>query len=102
MPKIISANRLADGTVVYLGPDRSWTEVLDHADCFTDDAAADGLTLARDHVKRNLVIDPFLVEVTAPEEGPRPVSLRNRIRARGPTVDYLPRAVHETARTDRS
>lgn len=103
MPKIVSANRLADGIVVYLGRDRSWLENLDLAQCFAGDVeAAAGLAGARDDARRNLVVDPFLVEVEPGEEGPRPLGLRDMIRARGPTIDYAPSGRPETARADRS
>jgi len=98
MPKIISANRLVDGTVVYRSPSGAWAEALDRAEFFTDDSSAQkGLTSARDDVTRNLVLDPFLVEVAAEAHGPRPARLRDRIRARGPTIDYAPRPHREIA-----
>lgn len=98
MPKIISANRLFDGVVVYRSPSGAWTQTLDRAELFADDSATQkGLTSAKDDVARNLVLDPFLVEVAAGADGPHPLRLRDRIRARGPTIDYAPLAVREIA-----
>lgn len=92
MPKIVSANRLPDGTVVYLDRDDAWTPSIDLARAFVDDTeAAAGLTRAREDARRNVVIDPFLVPVEADTASPRPLSLRDAIRARGPTIDYAPK-----------
>lgn len=103
MAKIVSANRLSDGIVVYRGDDGSWHEDLNAAHRFSDKAEAEaGLAAAREDVGQNLVVDPFLVEVEASPEGLRPLSLRNAIRAAGPTIDYAPKPTRETAGTDRS
>jgi hypothetical protein len=103
MPKIVSANRLADGVVVYLGRDAQWVESLNHARAFDDEGSARaGLTKAHEDSIRNLVVEPFLVEVELDARGLRPVTLRNAIRAGGPTIDYAPRASAPAAPIDRS
>ncbi len=92
MPKVISANRLADGTVVYAGRDGSWFERLSQAKIFASKAEAEaGLLVAQNDAKRNLVVEPVVVEVTEDAGGLRAVTLREAIRARGPTIDFLPR-----------
>jgi Protein of unknown function (DUF2849) len=92
MPKVISANRLADGIVVYAGRDGSWSEQLSKAKVFANKAEAEaGLLIAQNDAKRNLVVEPVVVEVTEEAGGLRAVTLREIIRARGPTIDFLPR-----------
>ncbi len=92
MPKIVSANRLSDGIVVYCGADGAWVATLEDARACADDTEANAaLVSARGDVRRNLVVDPFLVEVEAGAEGLGPITLRNAIRARGPTIDYAPK-----------
>ncbi|MGH6822437.1 MAG: DUF2849 domain-containing protein [Methylocella sp.] len=92
MPKVISANRLADGIVVYAGRDGSWFERLSQAKIFADKAAAEaGLLFAQNDAKHNLVVEPVVVEVTEDVSVLRAVTLREAIRARGPTIDFLPR-----------
>jgi hypothetical protein len=92
MPKVVSANRLHDGIVVYLGADRAWRDGLDGAEAFAEETEAKAaLSAAREDVGRNLVVDPFLVDVERDSEGLRPITLRNAIRARGPTIDYAPK-----------
>ncbi len=93
MLKVITANRLADGLVVYAGRDGSWSERLREAKIFASEAEAGaGLLIAQNDVKRNLVVEPVVVEVVEDAGGLRAVTLREAIRALGPTIDFLPRA----------
>jgi len=95
MLKVISANRLADGIVVYAGRGGAWFERLNDARLFVgQDEAEAGLILAEGDAARNLIVDPFLVDVTQDSSGLRPASLRETIRAQGPTIDFL---VHQRA-----
>jgi len=90
VPKIISANRLADGIVVYSGHGGAWLEQLNQARVFAGQEEAEaGLSLAQGDVTRNLIVDPLLVEVTQDANGLRPSTLRDSIRALGPTIDFL-------------
>ncbi|MGH6829567.1 MAG: DUF2849 domain-containing protein [Methylocella sp.] len=92
MPKVICANRLVDGTVVYVGRDGSWFERLSQSKIFAGKAEAEaGLLVAQNDAKRNLVVEPVVVEVTEDASGLRAITLREAIRACGPTIDFLPR-----------
>lgn len=83
--KVASANRLADGMVVFLDDAGQWTERLDRAAIARDKQAAEGL-LARAQAKSFTVVDPFLVAVIEDEAGRiEPLSLREKIRASGLT-----------------
>ncbi|MGO9007048.1 MAG: DUF2849 domain-containing protein [Beijerinckiaceae bacterium] len=89
MLSVISANRLDDGTVTYLAADGKWVGSLAAAKVFAAKSdAAVGLEAARRAVERNLVLDPFVVEVAEVPTGRRAVNLRDAIRATGPTVRY--------------
>jgi hypothetical protein len=91
MSQVISANRLIDGLVVYAGRDGVWTEALGEAKVLTSKAEAEAaLVLAQNDVKRNFVVDPGIVEVTDEASSVRAVTLRESIRAEGPTIDFLP------------
>jgi hypothetical protein len=93
MPKVVSANRLADGVVVYIGRDGSWLEKLGQARVFASKEDAEvGLSAARDDAKRNLVVEPCIVEVAEDAAGLNAVTLREAIRAFGPTIDFMPRS----------
>lgn len=103
MSKIISANRLSDGIVVYFEGAGSWRENIDLGQILASEAEVEAaLGAARIDAKRNLIVDPFAVEVASGDNGLNALSLRDAIRARGPTIDFTPHAGPRTARTERS
>jgi len=80
----LTANRLADGAVIYLGADGAWTTDIRNASVAHDDAAAAGLSaLGQKAVEAARVVGPYLIAVADGPEGLRPASLRERIRAEG-------------------
>ena len=87
--RILTANRLGDGAVVYRAPDGSWVENMAGAEISRDDVSAAALTEAgaRDLAAQR-VVGPYLMDIAEAPEGPRPLSQRERIRAAGPTVAY--------------
>ena len=90
MAKIVTANTLAAGHVVFLAANGGWVETLALAAPYDDNAAADHALAA---APRGDVVDPFVTE-RGPETDGRPaMTLRDTIRAFGPTIAYLPQAV---------
>jgi hypothetical protein len=84
--RIVTANRLSDGLVVYLNG-AGWSGRIEDARVASDDAAADGLLdRAGGPGQAIQVIDPYLIEIIREGAVPRPVSNRELIRAQGPTV----------------
>ncbi len=89
MLQVVSANRLVDGTVVYLGPQDHWVERLEAAAVFANEAECEtGLEKARAAVAANLIVDPFAVAVVEEAGVRRAVSMRDAIRALGPSIAY--------------
>ena len=83
-PRIVSANDLFLGDVVYLDRHGGWTRRLDEAEVAMTDAEAAALeALARQPL---LVVGPYLLPVTLDDTGaPSPRHYREKIRDRGPT-----------------
>jgi hypothetical protein len=83
--KIVTANRLSDGRVIYVGLNNQPVERLDQASAL-DDAAAE-IVLAEVAARPDVFVNPYLVEVQdrAPSGRDR---LKERIRAAGPTVGH--------------
>lgn len=103
MTQVISANRLIDGLVVYLAGDGSWRDAIDAAKLFSAaDESEAGLAAARADVARNLIVDPFLVSVAPDGDRLRATLLRDEIRARGPTIEYVPRTADSSSPAGRS
>ena len=83
--QVVTANRLRDGAVVYCSA-TGWTIALADAR-LADGAEADALLAAAQAAPKPLpVVAPYLIEVAVTDGVPRPLSLRERIRAAGPTV----------------
>lgn len=95
----VTANRLADGGVVYLRSDRVWSGVLN--DAWTADSRDGGqpeLEWAR--TREDQVCDPYLLEVDREGGALVPRTARERIRAEGPgpTLERLGYAAWSGAR----
>jgi hypothetical protein len=85
MAQVVTANRLADGAVVFRTA-AGWSTRLAEAEVHADVAAPAALKAGEGDVARHVVVGAYLVEVACGAEGPVPVELRERIRARGPTI----------------
>ncbi|MEN6543970.1 DUF2849 domain-containing protein [Parvibaculum sp.] len=84
----VTANRLADGVVVYLTAENGWSESLQDAEVAEGKEAGEAL-LARGQQffePGNLVLDVYLFEVEKTDNGIRASSVRETIRQAGPTV----------------
>jgi hypothetical protein len=84
--QIVSANRLTDGAVIFLGQDGAWTTILSEAAIATEPAAAaDLLAVGERDAAAARVVGPYLVAVDVIDGVAVPTALRERIRANGLT-----------------
>ncbi len=83
-PKIITANALLEGDVVYLTETDSWTRHLAEADILTDEADAD-LRLLIAQGRAAEVVGVYLANVTAADGAPAPTHFREEFRRTGPS-----------------
>ena len=91
MPKVVTANTLATGRVVFLGTGGAWVAAVEEAMIYPDATAAEeGLALARNDADRSIVVEPFVTDRTPGNDGQSTMTLRDSIRAHGPTIRYLP------------
>ncbi len=81
---MITGNATEDGAPIYLRADGTWTRALAEGHATSEDEAARLLTEARP--QQRVVSDPYVIEVVLVDGRPAPASLRERIRAEGPTV----------------
>jgi hypothetical protein len=83
--KLLTANRLNDGRVIYLGEDDAAVEAIDAARILDADAADAALVLAQS--RPAVFVNPYLIEVEdrAPSGRDR---LKESIRSIGPTVGH--------------
>ena len=91
MSKVVTANRLASGTVVFYGPGGLWVDDIEHAVVYADQPAAEaGLFDAKRDEAAAIVVDPFIVDQSQAADGRTTMSLRDTIRAYGPTIAFGP------------
>jgi hypothetical protein len=84
--KVLTANRLIDGEVVWYGADETWIETIHGARVVRDKAAEEALqAIGKAAFAANLVVDAELIDVDLVGGRIVPTRLRERIRAAGPT-----------------
>jgi hypothetical protein len=100
--RVLTANRLHDGIVVFLDFEGAWGESLaqavvahspDEVRALEDRGAYDAA--------RNIVVEPYLVEVREVGGQLTPIRQRERVRAAGPSIlddvpGFSPSAAHPT------
>jgi hypothetical protein len=84
--KVLTANRLIDGEAVWFSPAKLWAETIGEAEVVTDKAGEAELEAAgKAAFANNEVVDVELIDVELVAGSIRPLRLRERIRAAGPT-----------------
>ncbi|MEP4032760.1 DUF2849 domain-containing protein [Roseibium polysiphoniae] len=85
--KVVTANRLLDGEVVWQGADGAWVELLSLAHVLEGkDEVAKAMELATQSIADREVVEAYAMDVTQDEGRIVPVRLREMIRAAGPTT----------------
>jgi hypothetical protein len=85
-PNVVTANRLADGAVVYRTGEGEWTTEMSGAAIVSAvPAAIELLTAAREDGLR--AVDAYLAPVKLDRDRVLPGNLRELIRMGGPTID---------------
>ena len=91
MTQIVTASATRDGQPLYRRADGNWTPNLSAANVVDDEGDAKAqLEAARREEAR--VCDPYLIDVSRDGGRVVPISIRERIRATGPTI-----ALHRSA-----
>jgi len=83
---VMTANDLRNGLAVYLTGAGDWSRCLDDARVFGPADLADGAALGRQAEEAQCVVGAYEIEVEEGDCGLRPLRLRERIRAFGPST----------------
>lgn len=83
-PKVVTANALLEGDVVYLTADDRWSRHHNEAELLEDEAHAQ-LRLLHGAAQRQVVVGAYLADAKAGPDGPEPVHFREAFRTRGPS-----------------
>ena len=87
--KVLTANRLSDGVSVWLDASGNWNEQLQDAFVARHKEAVDALeATGRQAFADNKVVDVNVVDVEDVGGVLRPLRMRERIRAEGPSIAY--------------
>ncbi|MFC6490733.1 DUF2849 domain-containing protein [Nitratireductor sp. GCM10026969] len=85
--KLLTANRLSDGEAVWLAAGGRWVEDIAQAEVAREAETEARLEeTGRAAAARNEVVDVNLIDVEFVDGAVRPIRLRERIRAAGPTI----------------
>lgn len=83
-PKIVTANDLLEGDVVYLTEDDRWSRHMGEAELIDDEAHAT-IRLLDAERQGNIVVGVYLADAKDGPNGPEPVHFRETFRSRGPS-----------------
>jgi len=84
IPKVVTANALIEGDVVYLTADDIWSRNHAEAELIEDEAHAQ-LRLLKADRQRDRVVGAYLADARMGEHGPEPIHFREAFRTRGPS-----------------
>ncbi|WP_062763149.1 DUF2849 domain-containing protein [Falsirhodobacter sp. alg1] len=93
-PKVVTANDLLVGDVVYLTATNEWTRDHAKAELIEDEAHAQ-LRLLEGAGQKNIIVGAYLADARLGENGPEPVHFREVFRTRGPSNYAMGKQVGE-------
>lgn len=84
--KVITANRLRDGVIVYYAADSDqWVEQIADATPYDEQGITQALERVKEFERACLVVGIYPTEVAGRN---RPLSAREQVRAAGPSIKY--------------
>ncbi|MEM6577126.1 MAG: DUF2849 domain-containing protein [Pseudomonadota bacterium] len=83
-PKVVTANALIEGDVVYQTADDRWTRDIAEAELLTEEDLAK-LRLAQAEGQPEEVVGPYLADAAPSEDGPQHTHFREDFRRTGPS-----------------
>lgn len=83
-PKVVTANALLEGDVVWLTEDDKWTREMAQAELIEDEAHAQ-IRLLHAQGQPAAIVGAYLADAKAGASGPEPTHFRETFRTRGPS-----------------
>ncbi len=83
-PKVVTANHLLEGDVIYMDVNQKWVRELHQAHLIEDEAQADAW-LAVAAAQPWQVVGAYLADAKSSAVGPVPAHFREAFRAKGPS-----------------
>ncbi|WIY24047.1 DUF2849 domain-containing protein [Parasedimentitalea psychrophila] len=82
--KVVTANALIEGDVIYLTADDQWSRDLTQGELITDEAHAQ-LRLLKAQSQVATIVGAYLADVKPGDNGPEPTHFREDFRRTGPS-----------------
>jgi hypothetical protein len=82
--KVVTANALLEGDVIYLTADDLWSRRHTDAELIEDEAHAQ-MRLLHAAAQKSTVVGAYLADARRGPDGPEPVHFREAFRTRGPS-----------------
>lgn len=83
-PKVVTANDLIEGDVIYLTADDRWSRHLSEAELLEDEAHAQ-IRLLSAEGQPGQIVGAYLADVKSGPNGPEPTHFREEFRRTGPS-----------------
>ncbi|MFY0633135.1 MAG: DUF2849 domain-containing protein [Vannielia sp.] len=83
-PKVVTANALIEGDVIYLTESGSWSRSHADARLFTEEGPATA-ALSAAELQSSEIVGAYLADAEASPKGPKPTHFREAFRATGPS-----------------
>jgi len=84
-PKVLTANHLLEGDVIYLDASGAWVRAMGDAQYFDDEMSANA-ALAQAKTQPHIAVGPYLADAALGAGGkPIPTHFREDFRTRGPS-----------------
>lgn len=83
-PKVVTANALIEGDVIYLTEDDLWTRDMAEAELIEDEAHAE-IRLIFASQQSATTVGVYLADAKSGPNGPEPVHFREEFRRKGPS-----------------
>ena len=84
---MVTGSATEDGRPLYMTAEEGWSDRITEAHVVENDGRLALLETAKTHER--VVCDPYPIEVTPTDHGYEPITLKEKIRASGPTIDLL-------------
>ncbi|MEM9852151.1 MAG: DUF2849 domain-containing protein [Pseudomonadota bacterium] len=83
-PKVLTANALLEGDVIYWSPKGDWVGRFEDAAYFDDESAATD-ALAQAETQQDRIVGPYLADARWQDDHPEPAHFREDFRTTGPS-----------------
>lgn len=87
-PKVLTANDLLEGDVIYMTADGTWVRAHEQAELIEDETIAE-MRMLTAQGQQDRIVGPYLADATMGPNGPEPTHFREVFRTKGPSNYFM-------------